>query len=122
SGARVRLASERSAAWLAHQSGGLGVASSNLAAPTIKSRTWAVAKTPLVREEYPPAPMRLQAVFGPLSVLSRELHGSPPPHRLRRAQDARKRWPLWAPPPPCGLSASGPSRGAKGVRRGPSGG
>jgi hypothetical protein len=27
---------ERSAAWLAHQSGGLGVASSNLAAPTIK--------------------------------------------------------------------------------------
>src|SRR6185437_10068320 len=28
--------SERSAAWLAHQSGGLGVASSNLAAPTNK--------------------------------------------------------------------------------------
>jgi hypothetical protein len=28
------LSSERSAAWLAHQSGGLGVASSNLAAPT----------------------------------------------------------------------------------------
>ena len=28
------LAPERGAAWLAHQSGGLGVASSNLAAPT----------------------------------------------------------------------------------------
>jgi hypothetical protein len=32
--------SERSAARLAHQSGGLGVASSNLAAPTIKSKIY----------------------------------------------------------------------------------
>src|SRR6516165_12228728 len=31
---------ERSAARLAHQSGGLGVASSNLAAPTIESKTY----------------------------------------------------------------------------------
>ena len=36
------LGPERSAAWLAHQSGGLGVASSNLAAPTneIKDLDW----------------------------------------------------------------------------------
>ena len=33
------LVSERSAARLAHQSGGLGVPSSNLGAPTIKSNT-----------------------------------------------------------------------------------
>ena len=31
------LATERGAAWLAHQSGGLGVESSNLSAPTISS-------------------------------------------------------------------------------------
>ena len=43
-----RTGSERSAAWLAHQSGGLGVGSSNLPAPTNTSRAWTDASLQLL--------------------------------------------------------------------------